>query len=80
MDTKLTLKLDDTVIELAKNYAKEKNISLSKLIETYLTTLVKPEESNEVTELVKSLSGIMELNESFDAKKEYRKHILKKYS
>ncbi|MFN8315095.1 MAG: DUF6364 family protein [Chitinophagales bacterium] len=29
MDTKLTLKLDNTIIELAKNYAKEKNTSLS---------------------------------------------------
>ena len=34
MDTKLTLKLDNAVIEQAKNYAKDKNTSLSKLIET----------------------------------------------
>lgn len=36
MDTKLTLKLDNSIIQQAKSYAKEKNTSLSKLIESYL--------------------------------------------
>jgi predicted HicB family RNase H-like nuclease len=36
MDTKLTLKLDHAIIEQAKLYAKKKNTSLSKLIESYL--------------------------------------------
>jgi len=41
MDKKLTLSLDKAIIEDAKNYAKSNNISLSKLIESYLTTLTK---------------------------------------
>lgn len=40
MDTKLTLKLDNSIIEHAKRYAKDKNTSLSKLIESYLGKLV----------------------------------------
>lgn len=36
MDSKLTLKLDQSVIEKAKIYAKAKKISVSKLIENYL--------------------------------------------
>jgi hypothetical protein len=36
MDTKLTLKLNGDIIEQAKTYAKKKNTSLSKLIESYL--------------------------------------------
>jgi predicted HicB family RNase H-like nuclease len=40
MDTKLTLKLDGDIIEQAKIYAKKKNTSLSKLIESYLAYLL----------------------------------------
>lgn len=80
MDTKLTLKLDEHVIERAKVYAKRKNTSLSKLIETYLGFLMEPSEENEVTPLVKSLSGVIDLPKDYNARKSYKKHILKKYS
>ena len=70
MDTKLTLKLDNSIIEQAKNYAKDKNTSLSKLIESYLGKLVEPNNTHEVTPLAKN----------FDAKKEYKKHLLNKYA
>ena len=39
MDTKLTLKLNEDIIEKAKEYAKAKKISLSELIENYLQKL-----------------------------------------
>ena len=80
MDTKLTLKLDSFVIEQAKTYAKKKNTSLSQLIESYLGLLIEPIENNDVTPLVKSLSGIIKLPANFDTKKSYKNHILKKYS
>lgn len=80
MDTKLTLKLDNSIIQQAKNYAKEKNTSLSKLIESYLGKLVVPHDKHEVTPLVKSLSGVVDLPKNFDVKKEYKKHLLHKYA
>ncbi len=80
MDTKLTLKLDSTVIEQAKIYAKNKNTSLSQLIENYLGLLLEPAYRTEVTPFVKSLSGIIDLPENFQAKKDYKAHVLKKYS
>ncbi len=80
MDTKLTLKLDSFVIEQAKTYAKKKNTSLSQLIESYLGLLIEPKDNNDVTPLVKSLSGIINLPTNFDTKKSYKDHILKKYS
>lgn len=80
MNTKLTLKLDSSIIEHAKTYAKKKNTSLSKLIESYLGLLIDPKESQEVTPLVKSLSGIVNLPKNFDYKKDYKKHLLNKYS
>jgi hypothetical protein len=80
MDTKLTLKLDNSIIEKAKNYAKKKNTSLSKLIESYLGKLVTPNDTHEVTPLVKSLSGAIDLPKNFDTKKEYKKHLSNKYT
>lgn len=81
MDTKLTLKLDSFVIEQAKSYAKEKKLSLSQLIEGYLSLLTSSKKEAEITPLVKSLSGI--LGEDFGSsnyKDEYKKHLLNKYS
>ena len=43
MNTKLTLNLNKSVIENAKDYAKENSISLSKLIENYLNSLTQKE-------------------------------------
>lgn len=80
MDTKLTLKLDNSIIEQAKSYAKEKNTSLSKLIESYLGKLVTLNDTHDVTPLVKSLSGVIEVPKNFDAKKEYKKHLASKYA
>lgn len=80
MDTKLTLKLDNSVIEQAKTYAKNKNTSLSKLVEAYLGLLVDPQNIQEVTPLVKSLSGVIELPKNLDYKKEYKKHLTNKYA
>jgi hypothetical protein len=80
MDTKLTLKLDNSIIEQAKIYAKKKNTSLSKLIESYLGLLISPKDIQEVTPLVKSLSGVVDLPKNFDYKKDYKKHLLNKYT
>ena len=38
MNTKLTLTIEKEIIERAKNYAKEKNRSLSNIIENYFST------------------------------------------
>jgi hypothetical protein len=80
MDTKLTLKLNGNIIEQAKTYAKKKNTSLSKLIESYLGLLVDPSENQEVTPLVKSLSGVINLPKNTDIKKEFKKHLTSKYT
>lgn len=81
MDTRLTLKLDQEIIERAKAYAKKKNNGLSKLIEAYLSILVFPKnEEEEVSPILKSISGVMKMPEHYDVKIEYRKHLIKKYS
>jgi len=80
MNKKLTLSLDKTIIESAKDYAKSNNISLSKLIESYLTALTKRKRNSvEITPLVESLSGVITLDENFDVKDSYAEYLIKKY-
>ncbi|AVR44719.1 hypothetical protein C7S20_05255 [Christiangramia fulva] len=80
MDKKLTLSLNSNIIESAKHYAKSNNISLSKLIESYLGSLTKKEEKkSEITPLVKSLSGVISIDDDFDEKEEYTQYLIEKY-
>jgi dsDNA-specific endonuclease/ATPase MutS2 len=80
MDTKLTLKLDEDVIEKAKNYAKSRKTSLSYLIENYLQKLTSNKKSKrKITPVVKSLSGVVKLPRNYNVKKEYTDYLIKKY-
>ena len=82
METKLTLRLNDSVIERAKVYARNHKISLSKMIEAYLDSLTKEkreENSISITPLVESLSGVIDLDSDFDYKKGYGDYLTEKY-
>lgn len=82
MDTKLTLRLNDTVIKKAKVYARNHKTSLSKMIEAYLDSITTQKDDDKkisVTPLVESLSGVIDLPADFDYRKEYRDYIEEKY-
>ena len=78
MDTKLTLKLDNSIIEMAKSYAKDNNISLSRLIENYLQAITtKKKKKIQISLLVESLTGVIELKG--DLRKRYTDFLSEKY-
>lgn len=80
MDSKLTLKLKTEIIEQAKLYAKERNTSLSKLIENYLSAVVSDtSKKRKVNPIVKSLTGVIRFDERKDYKKGYSKYLTEKY-
>lgn len=81
MDTKLTLSIDKEIIEEAKKYARKRNTSLSNLIENYLVSVTRTGKSqgNEITPLVKSLSGVLKLGKIEDQKKAYTEFLVNKY-
>lgn len=79
MSTKLTLKIDEGVIERAKNYAKMHNTSVSSLVEVYLQKVTNPSRKSRITPLVKSLSGLMDLPNDYDHKKDYSEYLKNKY-
>lgn len=78
MNTKLTLNIDRDIIEKAKLYAKNQQVSLSNLVENYLLSLSKSSKNeSSVTPLVESLTGI--IPSDVDERVEYRDFIDKKY-
>ena len=82
MNTKLTLVLEQEIIQKAKDYAKQKNRSLSNIIENYLKSLTKEDvkkETVKVSPIVKTLRGSFKLPKDFDYKEELIKAIEKKH-
>jgi len=76
----LTLKLDKEIINRAKLYAESKKISLSKLIESYLQLLTKESSTKDnISPLVESLSGVIELPKNYDDKDDYTDYLTQKY-
>ena len=84
MNTKLTLTIEKDIIKRAKEYAKDKDRSLSDIIENYLKSLTKEEQKEKIQRLnpiVKSLKGSFKMPEKdMDYKKELRDRLEEKYS
>lgn len=84
MDTKLTLKLDKTVINRAKAYAAAHNRSLSKVIESYLKSLtdLSPEineDKYELSDFVKKMATGVSIPADLDHKNERGTMLSEKY-
>jgi len=81
MNTKLTLTIEKTVIERAKNYAEKNGQSLSSVVENYLRSITRETSKNEIplTPLVKSLKGAFRMPADFDYKEELQKALSEKY-
>jgi hypothetical protein len=78
METKLTLKLEKKIIEKGKAFARKKKTSLSKLIENYLEKVTEDPIGQEISPLVKSLSGTVK-NSTVQHKSDYTKFLRNKY-
>lgn len=69
MTTKLTLTIDEKVINSSKKYAKEKGKSLSNIIENYLKFIASKEtDIKTLSPRVTRLMGIIELPGDFNHK------------
>jgi hypothetical protein len=80
MNTKLTLTIDQSIIEKAKAYAKEKERSLSDIIENYLKTITREQNASEgLSPLTNSLLGSFKAPVDFDYKSELSKGLSEKY-
>ncbi|MGB3606291.1 MAG: DUF6364 family protein [Psychroserpens sp.] len=81
MDTKLTLKLNQQIIEKAKIYASNKNLSLSRIIESYLQSLTSEDNKDdfEISPFIKSIATGKTMPTDLDYKNEYSDYLIEKY-
>ena len=81
METKLTLTMEHEIIFRAKAYARQKGRSLSDLVENYLKAIITEtrEENIQITPLVKSLKGSIQVPENFDYKSALGDSLSNKY-
>jgi len=77
MQTKLTLRLDDSLIQQAKNYAKQHDKSLSQVVADYFHMLTQQTEQSSISPITKSLIGILDSNNVDE--NDYKKHLEEKY-
>lgn len=81
MNTKLTLTIEQSLIEKSKQYAKGKGRSLSDIIENYLKVIIKEDSVKVIdpTPITSSLRGSFKAPKDFDYKKELSKSLSGKY-
>ncbi len=81
MNTKLTLTIEDSIIERAKKYAKKEGRSLSDIIESYLKTITQDDSTHpaQISPLTASLRGSFKAPDDFDYKKELSKVLSDKH-
>ncbi len=81
MNTKLTLTIEQSLIDKAKRYAKGKGRSLSDIVENYLKVIIKEENVKVIdqTPIASSLRGAFKAPKDFDYKKELSKGLSEKY-
>ena len=79
VETKLTLRLEQKVVLKAKGIAKSRKTSLSKLVEDYFQHITNEQEEYDIAPITKSLSGVINLNNSTDNKTAYTDFLTNKY-
>jgi antitoxin component of RelBE/YafQ-DinJ toxin-antitoxin module len=73
---KLTLSVDDQVISRAKQFAQQEGISVSEMVETYLSAVSAPARADSGNmPILRSLRGVLKKADVAD----YRKHLDAKY-
>jgi len=79
MTTKLTLTIQDEVIQAAKAYAAESGRSLSDIVENYLKSLQLENKAPSFSPKIKKLKGIISFPVDFDHKKVVADALTRKY-
>ncbi len=81
MNTKLTLTIEQSLIEKSKQYAKGKGRSLSDIIENYLKVIIKEDSVKVIdsTPITSSLRGSFKAPKDFDYKEQLTNRLSGKY-
>ncbi len=77
MQTKLTLRLENSLIQQAKRYAKQHDKSLSQVVSDYFQILTRKDKRAESPPITRSLIGILESKHIEED--DYKRHLEEKY-
>ncbi len=77
MQTKLTLRLEDELIQQAKEHAKQQGKSLSQVVADYFKVFTQESKQKKISPVTRSLIGVLE--QSHLDKNDYQKHLEEKY-
>ena len=77
MQTKLTLRLEESLIRQAKHYAHEHGRSLSQVVADYFQMLTRQSQDSEIPPITRSLVGMLE-SEQLEVD-DYKRHLEEKY-
>ena len=77
MQTKLTLRLEDSLIQQAKDYAREHDKSLSQIVADYFKALTESKQRLENAPITQSLIGVLSAPDVDE--EDYKKHLEDKY-
>jgi len=83
MNTKLTLTLQQDVIEEAKKYASSKGSSLSEIVENYFKLITEKSQHKNKRKLsprISKLKGVLKVDNDFDYKEVLLMERLKKHN
>ena len=73
--SKLTLSIDDQVVQRAKQYAQKRRTSVSALVERYLDTVSRPLKPVDDPPVLREIKGILGGGD----REAYRQHLIVKY-
>lgn len=77
---KLTLLIGKKNIQGAKLFAKRQGTSLSRMVENLFARIARQDREENISPLVKEISGVIDLsNPPDDVKESYHKHLDRKY-
>jgi len=77
MQTKLTLRLENELIQQAKIYAKQHDKSLSQVVSDYFQMLTLQSKKTESSPITQSLIGVLDASDLDEG--EYKKHLEERY-
>jgi len=72
---KLTLSVDPAVVRQAKRYAQARGTSISRLVETFLSVLVRPPVRSDDPPMLRLVRGILKAGD----RDEHRRHLVRKH-
>jgi hypothetical protein len=77
MQSKLTLRLEERLIDSAKKYAQHNGVSLSQMVANYFAAIQSEEEKQELAPITSTLVGSSEKVTLEEV--DYKKHLESKY-